>query len=86
MEVHCWEGSTECTLNSKESPLSVFFTRVFREYSQNSVLFIMVLVLHSPLSLCLVFLSEPCRKSWIKDAWEGIDLLFHNYFVDLDPR
>lgn len=34
----------------------------------------------------LVFLSEPCRKYQIKDGWEGIDLLFHNYFVDSDPR
>lgn len=34
----------------------------------------------------LVFLSELCRKSQIKDGWEGIDLLFRNYFVDSDPR
>lgn len=34
----------------------------------------------------LVFLFESCRKSQIKDGWEGIDLLFHNYFVDSDPR
>lgn len=40
--------------------------------------------LHSvPLSC---FSPELCRKSQIKDGWEGIDLLFRNYFVDYDPR
>lgn len=32
-----------------------------------------------------VFLAEPCRKSLIKDVWEGIDLFFRNYSVDSDP-
>lgn len=88
VEVHCLEGGLRMHIEFRVVSFEYVFNVCIWESRdwQNSVLFTLVLALHSPLPRSSFFFSEPRPTSQIKDAWEEIDLLFHNCFVDSDPR